>query len=122
MGIVAFTVVLAWAVRTRRSIWELPALGVLPLFCLTNPSYYYYTLRVGLVLWHAQDLRKPRNIVGLLLLLSLEVVSQWTKLQGWPRYTTTGTISWGLCTYFVITGAVAMWEIKKPSKVLSLEE
>jgi len=122
VGILALLGVIAWAIRTRRPLYELPALGVLPLFCLTNPSYYYYTLRVGLVLWHAQDLRKPRNIVGIMALLVLEVVSQWTKIQGWPRYTTTGTISWGLVAYFTVMGSVALWECRKPARVPESEE
>jgi hypothetical protein len=55
------------------------ALGFVPFFLLTTASYYYYVTRVTLVMLHARDLRNPRNVVGLAMLLGIEVFGNWAE-------------------------------------------
>ncbi|MCO4745605.1 MAG: hypothetical protein KC912_12505 [Proteobacteria bacterium] len=110
-GVLIILLVCAYAIRSKRPLHQLPALAVLPLFVLTNPSYYYYILRIVLVLFHAEDLKKRSNVVGLTWLFVMEVVSHWTKLQGYERYTTTATLSWMFIAYFLMVGWLLYTEL-----------
>jgi hypothetical protein len=58
---------------TRLKDWEVVCLGAIPYFWLTTSSYYYYVMRLTLILFHAKDLTKTRNIVGLSLLIGIEL-------------------------------------------------
>jgi hypothetical protein len=112
VGIAAMLLVLGYAIRSKRPLHHLPALAVFPLFCLTNPSYYYYILRVVLALFHAEDLSKRSNSVGLSWLFGMEVVAHITKLNGYERYTTTATTSWMFIGYFLIVGILMFIEMR----------
>ncbi len=95
---------LGWGLR-RAEDDETFAFGFVPFFLLTTASYYYYVTRITLVMLHAQDLRKPRNIVGLTLLFGLEIFSHWAEsvLPGYRVYLI-GRLAWGLLVYvFVMT-------------------
>jgi hypothetical protein len=86
---------------------EAYALGFLPFFLLTTASYYYFVARATLILAHAADLRRPRNVVGLVLLLALEGFSNWAETAHPDhRVFLIGGLSWGLCLYTVV---MAVW-------------
>ena len=111
VGVGAIILVCLFAIRSRRPLHQLPPLAVLPLFCLTNPSYYYYILRIVLVLFHAENLSRRSNVVGLCLLFAMEISAHATKLAGYERYTTTATTSWWLIVYFVVVGTLMVREM-----------
>lgn len=113
LGIAALLLVCAYAIRSRRPLHQLPALAVLPLFVLTNPSYYYYILRIVLVLFHAENLDKRSNAAGLTWLFGMEIVSHWLLLQGVQRYTITASISWMFIAYFIIVGVLMALELRE---------
>ena len=69
---------LGWGMRHADDD-ETFALGFIPFFLLTTASYYYYVTRVTLVMLHARDLRNPRNVVGLSMLLCIELFSNWAE-------------------------------------------
>ncbi len=86
--------------RRRRDPEDLVHLGLLLIFVLTTPSYYYFTIRIVLVLYHLAWLHRRRDQVGLVLLFTIEAISNWTMLLGWQRYATTALLSWMLLGYF----------------------
>ncbi|TNE92309.1 MAG: hypothetical protein EP330_02280 [Deltaproteobacteria bacterium] len=119
LGVGAILLVCAYGIRSKRPLHQLPPLAVLPLFVLTNPSYYYYILRLVLVMFHAEDLKRPSNVVGLLWLFGMEIVSHTLILQTDPRverYTITGTLSWMFVAYFVLVGGLMAYELSQDDK------
>ena len=94
---------------------EAYALGFLPFFLLTTASYYYFVARATLILAHAADLKRPRNVVGLVLLLGLEGFSNWAETV-YPdhRVFLIGGLSWGLCLYTVVMASWLLVEALRP--------
>jgi hypothetical protein len=64
---------------TRARDFEAVGLGLIPYFWLTTSSYYYYSMRMTAVVIHAADLSRPRNVVGLLILLCIELFCNATE-------------------------------------------
>lgn len=94
---------------------EAYALGFLPFFLLTTASYYYFVARATLILAHAADLRRPRNVVGLVLLLGLEGFSNWAETAHPDhRVFLIGGLSWGLCLYTVVMAVWLLVEALRP--------
>lgn len=58
---------------SRAKDWEVVGLGLIPYFWLTTSSYYYYSMRMTAIVIHAGDMRKGRNIVGLIILFGIEL-------------------------------------------------
>ena len=103
LGAVAFLFV--YAIRARPEDWELLPLAILPFFCATNPQINYYNVRILLVVWHAAALRSQFHRIGLVLLLLVEVATQYTKVLGVERYATTATASIGMAIYLLVLTA-----------------
>lgn len=93
---------LGWGLR-KADDDEAYAFGFIPFFLLTTASYYYYVVRVVLVAMHAGDLRKPRNVVGLAMLLGVELFSNAAEiyLPGHRVFLIGGT-AWALTAYAVV--------------------
>jgi hypothetical protein len=107
-GFLSLAFIAFYLIRVRKvPLHETLVLSILPLFILTNPQINYYNLRLLLIFWHAADLSRPRNQIGILLLFGIELISQYTKVIGFERYTTTGVTSLGLGLYLLIM--VAFW-------------
>lgn len=96
---------MGWGLR-RADDDEAFALGFVPFFLLTTASYYYYVTRITLVMLHAGDLKKPRNVVGLALLLGIEAFGNWAEsVYTGHRVYLIGTTAW-LLTAYVLTMTV----------------
>ena len=92
---------LGWGLR-RADDDETFALGFVPFFLLTTASYYYYVTRVTLVMLHARDLRRPRNVFGLLMLLAIEAFGNWSEsAHSGHRVFLVGTTAWMLMAYCI---------------------
>lgn len=81
-----------------RAIW----LGVIPLFCMTNPQINYYNLRVLLVLRHAERWHEYPHQVSLYMLFAIEVLTQAMMVAGATRYGVTAMTSWGMLLYLAL--------------------
>lgn len=97
----------------RAPAWEGYGLGFLPFFLLTTASYYYYVARITLIVVHAADLKKPRNVFGLAWLLGLEVFCNRAE-SAHPdhRMYLIGWLSRGLLAYTVILLAWRAWDAR----------
>ena len=96
---------------SRTKDWEAVGLGLIPYFWLTTSSYYYYALRITGVVVHASDLTKPRNIVGLLLLFSMELFSNASEhLNPGNRYFLVSVLCVMLAIYSFSQVAFLGWE------------
>lgn len=111
LGLAAIGLVCLLAWRTRRVPELLVPFGALFVYLLTTPSYYYYTLRVVLVIMHAADLRSKRNQVGLGLLFAVEAATNWMMTFGWERYTVTSAISVAMALYFAWLVGLSVWDV-----------
>ncbi len=97
---------LGWGLRKSEDD-EAYALGFVPLFLLTTASYYYYVARATLIVLHAADLTRVRNQVGLVLLLGIEMFSNYAAtIHGDYRVYLIGNMAWGLLLY---TGLMTLW-------------
>ncbi|MCB9678468.1 MAG: hypothetical protein H6737_25430 [Alphaproteobacteria bacterium] len=106
-------IVMGWGLRNA-SDDEAFGFGFIPIFLLTTMSYYYYIARVTLVVVHAADLSKLRNQIGLVLLLGLELFSNWSE-DAWTGHRTflIGYLAWGLAAYTAIMMAMMLWEARQ---------
>jgi len=99
---------LGWGLRKSEDD-EAYAFGFIPLFLLTTASYYYYVARATLIILHAADLKKTRNQVGLVMLLLIEMFSNYAAtIHAEYRVYLIGNVAWGLCLY---TAVMATWFI-----------
>ncbi len=112
-ALVALVAVLIYTWRSRRPPHQLVHLALPLIWIATTPSYYYYSIRLVLVLAHAQDLRRPYNRLGLALLFLIEAVTSATMMAEWVRYGTTATISWCLLFYFAVMAVALGRETRK---------
>lgn len=97
-----FMLALGWGLRHADDD-ETYALGFVPFFLLTTASYYYYVTRVTLVMLHARDLSKWRNVVGLGMLLGIEVLTNWAEsVHPGHRVYLVGRLAWALAAYVVV--------------------
>jgi hypothetical protein len=102
----AVMLLLGWGLRKAEDD-EAYALGFVPLFLLTTASYYYYVARATLIVLHAADLTRVRNQVGLVLLLGIEMFSNYAAtIHGDYRVYLIGNMAWGLLLY---TGLMTLW-------------
>lgn len=101
--------VLGWGLRRRRDD-EAFAFGLIPFFLLSTATYYYFVVRLPVILIHAQDLSKRRNQVGLAVLMALEVMSNYLEVKTGNRVIYVGYLSWGLTGYVVLMAAWLAWE------------
>ena len=102
----AVMLLLGWGLRNAEDD-EAYAFGFVPLFLLTTASYYYYVARATLIVLHASDLSRLRNQVGLILLLLIEMFSNYaTTIHGEYRVYLIGNLAWGLAVY---TGIMTLW-------------
>jgi hypothetical protein len=102
LGILLLVFVAFYAVRTKRPVYELIYLSIVPLFCMQTPQINYYNMRILLILNHVYDFGKARNKIGLILLFMIEIATQYSHVCGNWRYTTTCITSIGLVIYFII--------------------
>ncbi len=97
---------LGWGLR-RADDDETFALGFVPFFLLTTASYYYYVTRVTLIMLHARDLKNPRNVVGILMLLGVEAFGNWAEsVHSGHRVFLVGMTAWMLAAYVL---AMTVW-------------
>jgi hypothetical protein len=106
---VVLLALLGWGLRRRRDD-EAFAFGLIPFFLLSTATYYYFVVRLPVILIHAQDLSKPRNRVGLAVLMGIEVMSTYLQLYGGHRTVYIGYMSWGLTGYCVLMAGWLAWE------------
>jgi len=93
---------LGWGLR-RADDDETYALGFIPFFLLTTASYYYYVTRITLMMLHASNLKKPRNVVGLMMLLGIELFGNWAEsVHGGHRVYLIGSTAWMLSAYVLL--------------------
>jgi len=104
--------VMGWGLRNARDD-EAFGFGFIPIFLLTTMSYYYYIARITLAVVHAADLSKLRNQIGLVLLLSIELFSNWAEsTYGGHRVFHIGYLSWALAAYTLIMMGMMLWEAR----------
>jgi hypothetical protein len=97
-----FLLVMGWGLR-RSSDDEAYGFGFLPFFLLTTASYYYYVARATLAVLHAADLDRLRNRVGLTLLFTMELFSNWAEgAHPGHRSYLIGWLAWMLAAYALI--------------------
>ncbi len=97
---------LGWGLRKSEDD-EAYAFGFIPLFLLTTASYYYYVARATLIVLHAADLKKTRNQVGLVMLLLIEMFTNYAaSVHGEYRVYLIGNVAWGLAIY---TAVMMIW-------------
>lgn len=118
IALVAVGLITLYAIRTRRDVWELMPLAILPFYCATNPQINYYNLRLLLFVWHGWSLmvgttHRKWHAAGLGLLFATEFATQFAYLSEVPdvkrpgrmqrveRYYVTCTTSLWLGIYFV---------------------
>lgn len=101
--------------KNKYALHEVMAFPILILFIVQNVQINYYNVRLLLILWHCYDIGCLRNKVGLSLLFLIEAVAQWTKIQGFIRYTTTASTSIGLSIYFALMIVLLSLSIVQPS-------
>lgn len=107
---------LAWGLR-RAPAWESYAMGFVPFFLLSSASYYYFSIRVLLIIMHAYGLLtiegrgRWRHRVGLALLLGFEVFSNAAETL-WPghRVFLVGGLSQLLTFYIYLMTAWLLYE------------
>jgi hypothetical protein len=100
---------LGWGLRRRRDD-EAFAFGLIPFFLLSTATYYYFVVRLPVILIHAQDLSKTRNRVGLAVLMGLEIMSNYLILETGNRVVYVGYLSWGLTGYAALMAGWLAWE------------
>ncbi|MEZ4319032.1 MAG: hypothetical protein R3F61_16070 [Myxococcota bacterium] len=105
-------IAMGWGLRNSRDD-EAFGFGFIPIFLLTTMSYYYYIARVTLALVHASDLSKLRNQVGLVMLLGIELFSNWSE-SSWEghRVFHIGYLSWALAVYAFVMMGMMLWEAR----------
>ena len=105
---------LAGALRnTNRT--EAYALGFIPFFALSTASYYYLVVRAPLIMIHAADARKTRNMVALVLLLAIDLFCNYAQQHlGGNRIFIIGWMGWLLLAYCLGMIAVLWWESFHP--------
>lgn len=116
--VIAFILLLAlaWGLR-RSSDEEAFAFGFIPFFLLATASYYYFSIRVVLILIHASDLSKWRNRIGLALLFGFEVFCNVaeTYYQG-HRMFLVGGLSQLLLGYVLLMTGWLIFEARQADK------
>jgi hypothetical protein len=106
IALAAVAFIILFIARTKRPVYELVHLAIIPFFCMTNPQINYYYVRVLLVLWHGSNIDKPFHKLGLMFVFGIEVATQWAFMQHWARYTVTVTTSIGMAVYLSI---IVLW-------------
>lgn len=112
LGTIAFLALYAW--RTRRPPADLVHAGTLLVFIMTTPSFYYYSLRIVLVLFHLAHIERRPHQIGLTLVLATEVVTNLLVPAPVERYFATGSMSLLLLVYVLGWFAAALWEMRQP--------
>jgi hypothetical protein len=102
----------AW--RSQEPVHRLLWLGMLPLFCLTNPQINYYNLRLLPVLWHAERLDERWHRLSLASLFLVEAIAQLVHVLGAARYAVTCLSSWGLLAYLLAQAVHALRQARRP--------
>src|SRR6185436_1773274 len=92
----------AWGLRNKRDD-ETFAYGWIPFFLLTTASYYYYVVRVVLIAFHAGEIDRLRNRVGLGILLALEAMTNFNEVHfAGHRVFLVGCLAWGCFLYALV--------------------
>jgi hypothetical protein len=84
--------------KPHRHTW----LALYPLFASTFPQANYYNLRLLPVLFHTEEMRNPRDRVGLSMLFLVEVATQGAQVAGGDYYAWCVAASFGLLAYLVV--------------------
>jgi hypothetical protein len=113
VGILSMLFILAYIFRTDNPEYNDIYLGIIPLFILTNPQINYYNLRLLLIIFHMQEPKRLFNRFGIIWLFLTEAATQYTKVMGYERYTSTCTTSVGLLFYFIILIFFLVYEMWK---------
>ena len=92
----------AWGLRNKRDD-ETFAYGWIPFFLLTTASYYYYVVRVVLIAFHAGEIDRLRNRIGLGILLALEAMTNFNEVHfAGHRVFLVGCLAWGCFLYALV--------------------
>lgn len=92
------------ATMKRLPLYESFAYGFIPFFLIFTASYYYYIVRVTLIVMHAGELSKTRHKVSLIYLLLIEAVSNWLSVSmPFQRVMHIGVLGWMLLGYVFLT-------------------
>ncbi len=83
--------------------------GFIPFFLLSIASYYYYVMRMTAVAMHAERIDRPRNVLGLALLFSIEILVWSSELTMRSRYFAVGWMGWSLTFYSVLMIGILVW-------------
>jgi len=115
-------VAMGWGLRNAKDE-EAFAFGFIPFFLLTTASYYYYAARATLIIMHASDLNKTRNLFGLVFLLGLELLTNFSEVV-FPghRVFLIGNLSWGLLIYALTMTVWISLENYRNAKAPSVSE
>jgi hypothetical protein len=119
-GIAAVLLVLMGIGVTRLKDHEALLMGFIPFFLLSIASYYYYVMRMTVIVAHAQAIHKRRNAIGLALLFGIEVVTWTAELSERSRYFAVGWMGWMLTLYSVVMIALLLfdwWSERKKSEI-----
>ncbi len=87
---------------TRLKDHEAVLFGFIPFFLLSIASYYYYVMRMSVIVAHAHRIHKPMHALGLALLLMIELVTWVAELTERSRYFAIGWMGWTLTLYILV--------------------
>jgi hypothetical protein len=85
-------------------------LAMFTLFASTVPQANYYNMRLLPVLFHTEEMRDPRDRIGLMLLFLVEVATQGVQVLRGDYYAVTAAASMGMLLYFVVMAALLLRE------------
>jgi hypothetical protein len=106
----------AWGLRNKRDD-ETFAYGWIPFFLLTTASYYYYVVRVVLIAFHAGEIDRLRNRVGLGILLALEAMTNFNEVHFVDhRVFLVGCLAWGCFLYALVMLVMLVLDRGEPAK------
>ena len=111
MFLVMLVIIALYVLRSPEPIHRHIHWMMIPLFLVTNAQINYYNMRVLLVMYHASDLGKYRNKLGLSLLFLTEVATHIAFCLGWTRYAVTAMSSICLTAYFALMTAFLVADI-----------
>ena len=114
-GIGTMLLIALYIIRTKRPVWELIHFAAIPMFCVTNAQMNYYNLRMVLIIWHTSQMTKRPfyHGLGMVMLMTTEVLGHLYLLDKHPRYVVTTVTSICLAIYYSIMMIWMLAEIVK---------
>lgn len=122
LGLLSILLIAWWVIKKRNPVHEYIHLAMIPLFCMTIPQINYFNMRQLLIIQHMSAPGRPINTFGITLLFLIEVLTQYTKVAEYPRYTTTSVTAVGLTLYFLVMISYMLFTLISERKTMNTPE